>query len=54
MVEAVNFTGNEELVDVSVRSIKASFPYMPLPDNFPDQTLKIKAKLIYPDLRNRR
>jgi hypothetical protein len=54
MVEAVNHTGHEELTEVSVRSIRASFPYKPLPDNFPDETLKIKAKLIYPDLRSRR
>jgi len=43
--------GHESLEISSFESIKAIFPFLPLPDSFPDPTLTITATLIYPDLR---
>jgi outer membrane biosynthesis protein TonB len=45
--------GHESLEVSSVNAINASFPFRPLPDNFPDETLTITARLIYPNLRRR-
>jgi outer membrane biosynthesis protein TonB len=47
----VDHKGHESLEISSFESIKAIFPFLPLPENFPDPTLKITATLIYPDLR---
>lgn len=46
--------GHNSLEVSSVSAIKALFPFLPLPDNFPDETLTITVKLIYPNLRARR
>jgi len=46
--------GHESLRKSSTNAIEALFPFFPLPDNFPEQTLTITAKLVYPDLRSRR
>lgn len=46
--------GHESLKISSEEAVKALFPFMPLPENFPDETLTITAKLIYPDLRGGR
>jgi outer membrane biosynthesis protein TonB len=43
--------GHESLEVSSVNAINASFPFKPLPANFPEEMLTITAKLIYPNLR---
>lgn len=43
--------GHESLRTSSVNAIKSSFPFKPLPVEFPDKTLTITARLIYPNLR---
>jgi len=43
--------GHESLEVSSVNAITASFPFKPLPANFPDDMLTITARLIYPNLR---
>lgn len=49
--EVIDHIGHESLEISSFESIKAIFPFFPLPDGFPDPTLKITATLIYPDLK---
>jgi len=47
----IDHRGHESLEISSLESIKAIFPFYPLPENFPDEKLTITATLIYPDLR---
>lgn len=49
--DVIDHQGHESLRTASEASIKAIFPFIPLPDDFPDETLTITATLIYPDLR---
>ena len=49
--KVIDHQGHESLQIASEASIKAIFPFLPLPDDFPDETLTITATLIYPDLR---
>jgi outer membrane biosynthesis protein TonB len=44
-------SGHESLEVSSVNAINASFPFKPLPNNFPDEMLTVTARLIYPNLR---
>jgi outer membrane biosynthesis protein TonB len=46
--------GHKSLEISSTKAIESLFPFLPLPDDFPDETLTIRAKLVYPDLRRRR
>lgn len=46
--------GHESLQLSSTNAIESLFPFLPLPDDFPEETLTITAKLVYPDLRRRR
>lgn len=50
----LDHNGHESLELSSTKAIEALFPFIPLPDDFPDETLTITAKLIYPNLRSRR
>jgi len=43
--------GHESLETSSVNAITSVFPFKPLPANFPEESLTIKARLIYPNLR---
>jgi len=52
-LEVLDHQGHESLLDASVNSIRSTFPFLPLPDDFPDEKLGITATLIYPDLRRR-
>ncbi|HHJ53149.1 MAG TPA: hypothetical protein ENJ89_08140 [Caldithrix abyssi] len=52
--EVLKHRGHDSLKRSSVQAIESLFPFNPLPDDFPDPTLTIIAKLIYPDVRNRR
>jgi len=52
--EVLGHEGHESLKISSVEAVKALFPFLPLPDHFPDETLTITARLIYPDLRGGR
>jgi len=49
--EVIDHKGHESLETSSYESIKAIFPFLPLPADFPDETLTITATLIYPDLK---
>jgi len=51
--QVLDHQGHPSLEQSSVEAIKAIFPFIPLPENFPDDKLVIKAKLYYPDLRQR-
>lgn len=53
-LEVLKHKGHSSLEKASVDAIQALFPFLPLPDNFPEETLTITAKLYYPDLRTRR
>jgi len=46
--------GHESLEKSSTQAIESLFPFIPLPDDFPEKTLTITAKLMYPDPRNGR
>jgi TonB family protein len=52
--EVLQHTGHESLQQSSVNAINAVFPFLPLPEHFPDERLTITARLIYPNLRQRR
>ena len=52
--EVLEHRGHESLQVSSENAIKSSFPFKPLPQNFPEETLTITANLIYPNLRERR
>ncbi len=43
--------GHHSLKESSISAIKSSFPFLPLPDSFPDEYLEVTIKMIYPDLR---
>lgn len=53
-MEVLDHNGHSSLENSSVSAIKALFPFLPLPENFPEETLTITVKLIYPNLRARR
>ena len=53
-MEVLNHNGHSSLENSSVSAINALFPFLPLPENFPEETLTITVKLIYPNLRARR
>jgi outer membrane biosynthesis protein TonB len=43
--------GHSSLELSSVNAIEAVFPFLPLPNNFPDESLEVTVKMIYPNLR---
>ncbi|KAA3609786.1 MAG: hypothetical protein D8M58_08930 [Calditrichaeota bacterium] len=53
LIEAkvIGHKGHESLEVASLASVKAIFPFLPLPKDFPDETLVITATLVYPDLK---
>ena len=51
--DVLEHQGHESLLKSSVNAIESLFPFKPLPSNFPEETLTIRATLIYPDLRER-
>lgn len=53
-MHVLDHQGHESLRASSTNAIESLFPFLPLPDDFPDKTLTITAKLVYPDLRRRR
>jgi hypothetical protein len=50
-LEILRHVGHESLEQSSFGAIEAVFPFLPLPENFPDEYLEVTLKLIYPDLR---
>jgi hypothetical protein len=52
--KVLEHTGHESLEKSSVNAITAVFPFKPLPVNFPEEYLTITARMIYPNLRQRR
>ncbi len=53
-MHVLDHKGHESLRASSANAIESLFPFLPLPKDFPDETLTITAKLVYPDLRRRR
>lgn len=51
-LQILEHSGDPKLQNSSINAIKSLFPFIPLPEDFPDSTLTITAKLIYPDLRS--
>ena len=49
--KVLDHVGHESLETSSVNAITSVFPFKPLPSNFPEKSLTITARLIYPDLR---
>ncbi len=50
-LKVVRHTGHVSLEESSVNAVQSTFPFLPLPQNFPENELKVKLKMIYPDLR---
>jgi len=50
-LKLIDHKGHKSLQTSSIQSIKAAFPFLPLPKEFPDEFLTITAILVYPDLR---
>ncbi len=50
-LELIEHKGDTQLEESSLNSIKSIFPFLPLPIDYPDSTLIIRATLIYPDLQ---
>lgn len=46
--------GHHSLEESSVSAIKSSFPFKPLPEDFPDPYLEVTIKMMYPNLREYR
>ena len=53
-MKTLKHAGHSSLKISSEEAIRALFKFKPLPDDFPDETLTITAKLIYPNLRTGR
>ena len=43
--------GHEALKESTLTTFRAFAPYHPLPADFPEPTLKLRVKVIYPQLR---
>jgi TonB family protein len=50
-LEVLRQVGHASLEQSSVSAIQAVFPFLPLPNNFPDEYLEVTVKMIYPNLR---
>ncbi len=46
--------GHQSLQQSSVNALYATFPFKPLPEDFPDEYLEVTIKMVYPDLRRLR
>jgi len=53
-MRVLRHNGHHSLELSSTQAIEALFPFLPLPDDFPEEKLTIIAELVYPDLRNGR
>jgi len=53
-MRVLRHNGHRSLERSSTQAIEALFPFLPLPDDFPEEKLTIIAELVYPDLRNGR
>ncbi len=53
-MKTLKHVGHNSLRISSEEAIRALFKFKPLPEDFPDETLTITAKLIYPNLRTGR
>ncbi len=49
--QVLQHVGHRSLKESSISAIKSSFPFLPLPDSFPDEYLEVTIKMVYPDLR---
>jgi len=48
-MEVLEERGHESLKNSSVGVLRAAMPYRPLPEHFPEESLILRIKLIYPD-----
>ena len=49
-IKVLEHSGDMQLQESSVEVVKSLFPFLPLPDEYPDSILTITSKLIYPDI----
>jgi outer membrane biosynthesis protein TonB len=50
-LEVLEEEGHEALTESTLTAFRAFAPYHPLPDDFPEPTLRLRVKVIYPDWR---
>ena len=50
-LDVVEEEGHEALTESTLTAFRAFAPYHPLPNGFPEPTLKLRVKVIYPDWR---
>jgi outer membrane biosynthesis protein TonB len=50
-MEVLRQVGHTSLEQSSVNAIEAVFPFLPLPNSFPEEYLEVTVKMIYPNLR---
>lgn len=50
-LEVLYHEGHISLKESSINAVNASFPFKPLPENFPDPYLEITLRMMYPSLR---
>lgn len=53
-LRVLDHQGHESLRVSSINAFESLFPFLPLPEDFPDETLTIVFTLVYPDLRQER
>ncbi len=49
--QVLRHVGHSSLEQSSVSAIQSMFPFLPLPDSFPDEYLEVTIRMVYPDLR---
>jgi len=52
-LDVLESDGHPSLVQSSLGAFRSIAPYQPLPDDFPEEHLILKAKLVYPEARHR-
>ncbi len=53
-LRVLDHQGHESLRISSINAFESLFPFLPLPEDFPEKTLTIVFTLVYPDLRQER
>lgn len=53
-LRVLDHQGHESLRVSSISAFESLFPFLPLPKDFPDETLTVVFTLVYPDLRQER
>ena len=50
-LDVLEAEGHEALTESTLTTFRAFAPYHPLPDHFPEPTLKLRVKVMYPRRR---